>query len=416
MKIALIDNMNNNFFSVARYLRGGGIDADLFVIPGASKHFAPECDTFDDVKLMSWIKTFPSSYQWTNLFKFNKEIANLKKYDVIIACGQSMWLLNMHNVRVDLFIPYGSDLYETPFWSKWPIKKTGIIHKMMSIPVRIIIAFLQKRAIRTARVIITNPSHKIYKEALTKIGRQCVNLNIPMLINSYKFPIHSSWNELSKYDFVVFNHSRHIWSSNPDKLLDFESHGGNKRNDKLIRAFARFVKITNFKYPRLVTFEYGPDVADSKKLIQELGIEDYVIWKQLSPRKEIMNGLRFADFGVDQLRHGISGIGGVGYEVIASGVPLITHTNGAISDPAHPFYNAPIIDILEEDQILNVFIEYEKNPEDLKQFKEKTKQWFERNLGGHLVSKYVNLIDMLNKNNKKTTSESLCELMIDSQL
>mgnify|MGYP001407938024 FL=1 len=33
MRVALIDNMNNNFFSLTRYFRDLGVDADLFLIP-----------------------------------------------------------------------------------------------------------------------------------------------------------------------------------------------------------------------------------------------------------------------------------------------------------------------------------------------------------------------------------------------
>lgn len=41
MKIALIDNMNNNFFAVTRYFRDLGIDAHLFLIQSESQHFTP---------------------------------------------------------------------------------------------------------------------------------------------------------------------------------------------------------------------------------------------------------------------------------------------------------------------------------------------------------------------------------------
>ena len=40
-KIALIGNMNNNFFSIARYLRDRSYQADLFLIDELD-HFLPD--------------------------------------------------------------------------------------------------------------------------------------------------------------------------------------------------------------------------------------------------------------------------------------------------------------------------------------------------------------------------------------
>ncbi|RMG40019.1 MAG: hypothetical protein D6732_03485, partial [Methanobacteriota archaeon] len=64
IKVALIDNMNNNFFALGRYLRDLGLDVDLYEVPNALPHFRPQCDTFDDVSSMDWIKMFPYSTRY----------------------------------------------------------------------------------------------------------------------------------------------------------------------------------------------------------------------------------------------------------------------------------------------------------------------------------------------------------------
>jgi glycosyltransferase involved in cell wall biosynthesis len=394
MRIALIDNMNNNFFSFARYLVEYGIDVDLFITSNNPTHFFPQSDTYTNVSEMSWIKIFPLEYSWKSFFKSKKELRIFNEYDLIVACGRSLWCLEKAGIRVDVFIPYGSDLYEVPFVEDETLSWCNL-KEFLFYPINKEVRKLQLKAIQSSRVIVTNTAHNVYADALRKAESFALNLSIPMLYNRYKFPAVSHWDELSKCDFVVFNHSRHIWSSNPDKLIDFNLYGGNKRNDKVIRAFSNFLKETKFKNPILVTFEYGPDVAESKKLIRDLGIEKFVKWMPVSPRKEIMNGLRFANLGIDQLRNGLSGIGGTGYEILASGVPLITHTNGAISNPSHPFYNAPILDILDEDDLLNIFSEYEKNPVKFKELGEISKNWFNENLGSGLAAKYLRLFKFL---------------------
>ncbi len=74
IKVALVDNMNNNFFAFARYLKDAGIDAHLYEIPNNSMdHFKPQADTFEDVSKMKWIKQFPCTFKKCVLYKRNKK-------------------------------------------------------------------------------------------------------------------------------------------------------------------------------------------------------------------------------------------------------------------------------------------------------------------------------------------------------
>ena len=52
-------------------------------------------------------------------------------------------------------------------------------------------------------------------------------------------------------------------------------------NDIAIKGFAKFLKNQKrYHKPCLVLFEYGLDIEYSKKLIKELNIQDYVVWKK----------------------------------------------------------------------------------------------------------------------------------------
>ena len=397
MKIALIDNMNNSFFSLCRYLRDEGIDAHLFCMPGpeVSEHFRPQADTFQDVSRCDWILDFPVNAHWLKSFfsRFRDKLETLGQYDLIIACGPGLAYLYRAGIKTDIFIPYGSDLYELPFPM---INSIRTVKDALIRVARAPLLYYQRTAIQNSRVIIVNSAHRLYQAALDRLSVQNINAAVPFL---YKEQAESetigSWSSLNDHDFVVFNHSRHIWTSNPDFFTDFATHGGNKRNDKVIRAFARFLPRTGFKKPLLVTFEYGPDVDASKKLIHDLGIEGNVAWFPTMERKHILQGLKLASLGTDQLRTGICGIGGTGIEVMASGVPLLTHTCGAVRDPAHFFYNAPIIDVLEEDEIFRVFVDYEQNSEKYKSIGVQSGIWFEEHYGRELARKYARLIELL---------------------
>lgn len=88
-KIALVDNMNNNFFAFARYLRDLGLDVYLYTIPQTSMdHFLPEADTFKDIKSLSYIKSFPCSMKKGWLFFPKRKIKQeFESYD-FFRCEQ----------------------------------------------------------------------------------------------------------------------------------------------------------------------------------------------------------------------------------------------------------------------------------------------------------------------------------------
>lgn len=417
-KIALIDNMNNAFFSFARYLRRAGVDVDLFCInyPGM-EHFKPEADTYLPQESLTFVKDFPVLTNldgWRQVRHSAKIFDFLKSYDLIIACGRSVAFLESFNIRVDIFFVYGSDLYRDPFWYfNWrnPIRSLQYME----------IAKFQARGIKKARLIISTQQQPLYRKAMEKLEVTCIDSGFPFLFIETP-PANNDaniiWSFLRSHDFVVFNHSRHIWSSNPDNFVDFNENGGNKRNDKTIKAFANFLKQTKFKSPVLVLFEYGEDVGASKKLIDELGIAEWVKWMPKSNRKHILIGLRMASLAVNQVRRNICGVGVSAYEIMSLGVPCITHMDGALQDANSPYYSAPIIDVLTEEDILNVFIDFEQNQQKYKDIGICSKQWFEDRLGQGLARRFIELINLmaLNKNfNQYDNTADILRILMPSK-
>lgn len=384
--------MNNNFFAFARYLRDLDLDVTLFLTSETPDHFQPESDTNESTSNITWIKKLPVSFSRFGLLFFRRALAvTFEKIDIIVADGISMAYLERSGVSVDVFFPYGSDLYLSPFYRELQ-SLTPTIKRILSCPLNLVRSYWQKRAIKNAKLLFTDLNNNLYKNAVESLGVFALNGALPMFYSTkYTFTENTLiGNFTSNSELIVVSQTRHIWASNPDNLKDFSLYGGSKRNDKLIRAFARFLKNTKFNQPLLVFFEYGPDVLESKKLITLLGIENNVQWLPKSPRTFIMNVLRHAHFGADQFREGISGLrAGTGYETMASGVPLITNTNGALHDPSHPFYNAPILDAEQEDDIFNILNDYERQPEKYKEIGQKSKEWFEKNLGIGLAKQYA---------------------------
>ncbi len=419
IKVALIDNMNNNFFAFARYLRDEGIDVHLYEISNSSHdHFQAQADTFEDVKNLEWIFKFPTDIKYKTWLLFNKKILQdtCNQYDLIISCGMASAYLKRAGINSDIIIPYGSDLYSIPFKKVRYSLSLDFFKSLFDSNM----AIYQKKAYQNARVITINADSDFYGDPLKKMQINWINQSMPMLYN-----LENTLNiELNNYidqkvlntldisDFIVFNHARQYWASNEDNLKDFDKFLGAKRNDKVIKAFATFLKNTNFKKPLLALFEYGKDVLASKELIEKLGIEDNVVWFPKSHRKVILMLLKkYANIGTDQFREGLSsGFSGVSYEVLASSVPLLKHNTNL----TEYFKKSPVIECLSENDILDIFIDYEKNPQKYKEIGQKSKEWFDEHLGLELAKKYVKLIELLVSDKSLTQNDKIVRDIFES--
>ncbi|WP_420965102.1 glycosyltransferase [Bradyrhizobium sp. B120] len=111
---------------------------------------------------------------------------------------------------------------------------------------------------------------------------------------------------------TFFSPSRHHWKRGNSSWL--------KGNDVIIRAAAEVARETrNFK---LVFVEWGQEVADSKDLIEELGLTELVEWIPTMSKRELWQHYCASHAVVDQFV--VPALGGVGFETMALGVRLIS--------------------------------------------------------------------------------------------
>jgi glycosyltransferase involved in cell wall biosynthesis len=109
-----------------------------------------------------------------------------------------------------------------------------------------------------------------------------------------------------------FSPTRHHWRNGDTSWL--------KGNDVFLRAAGRFVAQT---CPlRITLVEWGPEVADSKALIEELGLTPHVTWVPTLNRRQLWSAYRDCDCVVDQFA--IPALGGVGYEALTLGARVLT--------------------------------------------------------------------------------------------
>lgn len=320
IKIALICNMNNMFSALCKYLIDNGYDAHLFQYYDQPEHFDFKSDTFGDI-LNNRVHTI----NWTKpmqLFDYPiDEIRNnLSGFDFLIGCGSTPAFLNKAGIKLDLFIPYGSDIYSYPFFV--------FLKNPINFIRRLYFQYHQRAGIRNAK-------HFIMERQLDWVEKKITSLKIPSkrIFNSIPMVHLPTYTELTpkylselkfynfyhnlrnKFDLIIFHHSRHSWKNPVDK---FEFKG----NNYLFEGFSKFIKETSNVKSCIITLEYGSEVNESKTLISNLGIHEHVFWLPLQERKELMIGISQSDLVVGELFNSFN-LYGVTIEALVMGKPIM---------------------------------------------------------------------------------------------
>lgn len=111
---------------------------------------------------------------------------------------------------------------------------------------------------------------------------------------------------------VFFSPSRQHWKDRDPSMA--------KGNDAIFYAAKELVS-EGFNF-RLELVEWGRDVADSKELIRELGIDKVVVWVKPMKKRELWAKYLSVHAVIDQLL--LPALGGVGFETMALGRRLLT--------------------------------------------------------------------------------------------
>lgn len=389
-KIVLIGNMNNNLSSLYRYLIDDGYDADLFLLENEPVHFHPSSDSFNEI----FQKGYPKTLNWGNplnilSFKVKDIVEVLSNYNFIICCGSSAAFIAKAKIKIDIFLPYGSDIYSLPFiqFAKNPI----IFFK------RIVFAFYQRKGIENARMVICEKQADKVEKKIQKlnIGQRRIRKSIPIIhLPTYadferkaegNLKYYSEYKKLrEKYDLLVFHPVRHSWKNPIDPL---ETKG----NNFLFEGFAKFKLLYPSIKACIITFEYGAEVVDSKSLSYQLGIAKDVYWFPLQSRKEIMGGIYQSDIVVGELKDSFN-LYGVVIEAIAMSKPILHSRVDSDFENDYPslysslFANSPEL-------VCERLSDYIKDPEYFKSLSKRNVSWYQENIVDNFLDNVYSLIN-----------------------
>ncbi len=327
MRIACVANINNMMFILCRYLRDEGFDAELITLADEPAHFSPSADSYKD-DYLSYYTVLPFTKSTVYSPEAILEIGRkLGAYDFYIGSDIAPALLALIGKKLDVFVPHGSDIYALPFEIERPLKT----NKVWWLREKTTLRKFQEIGIRYTTTILFPDEYDIHFPFKNKLKTEAVYHNtsgpmvyIPQYENITKneevqhLPNFERFAQLrAENDLLIFSHSRHNGFHLQPSLAMHQ-----KGNDVLIRGFANFVKKASHLRCKLILFDYGMDVEASKRLIEILEIEEFIVWMPMMQRKEIMLGLNMADISCGQFDNSWLTCGVVN-ETLASNIPLL---------------------------------------------------------------------------------------------
>jgi hypothetical protein len=369
MKIGILGNMNNMPFALTRYLRDMGYDCELLIFKNEPGHFRPSSDTHDEA-----YKKYCKTVSWGDPADFLKQDFSIVKkdlepYQFLIGHGPAPAYVTKINRYLDLFIPYGYDLFS--------LSSFRIVHPFR-IPPYWALRRYQVKGIQNSRHTLFDKTNRGFEQVFKKlkIEGQRVICPHPMIYDKEyereQYPDSNKWLQLAKRlreenDFLVVQHGRQIWKKSPDKW-------SYKGNDHLIKGYSKFIKQHPEKKSRLILFEYGSDVQASKELIDRLHIAGNITWLPQMDRIDFMYVLSLADLIVGELHHSWLTYGVV-MEALFSGKPLMHKRIDREYDMYSWLYPNFYAD--SEETVVAGLTKIAANNMDLKEIGRKGREWFD---------------------------------------
>lgn len=388
-RVAFLGNMNNNHFSMVRFLRERGVNAELLLYDHEFEHFHPAADTYD-----LGYQGYTLQLSWGSSREFLTKPAeqvrkDLAPYDVLIGCGLAPAYCERAGRRLDIFKPYGADLF---FQTSYKLVSPQLL------PSYLAAVYFQRRGIKNSRVFhmaVTNEHAESCYERFRGGSERWIE-GLPMVhlptyspsrLESASCGTH--WAEdfrriRRENDLVVVYHGRHVWKCSPQ---DPNAKG----TDRLLRGWAKFREQHPAVKAALVTLEYGSDLSHSKALIKELGISDSVFWLPRMYRKDLMVGLNSADIVCGEFQHSWM-TSGVLYEALALGKPILAWREDTAYRAGYPNLY-PILNARSSDEIAGRLSAFLVDRAGCRQLGELGRDWYDAEVVTKTLRRYVDFIE-----------------------
>jgi glycosyltransferase involved in cell wall biosynthesis len=346
-----LDNLQNNYFNMARCAHESGLDARVLL---------PSEAGLPDEHRMAWnaagvpvadppwverVDACPLTPRGFRTAAARRLLARVRQFDVLFCSGQgAFW--GAWSGRPFAFVSYGADLDQLAFqgWSGDPAEHSR--DSLLRTSVFRMRGWLYRRSLRKARLSVIAPYQW---SAAGRVGlrdfrwfNHIVDTSVLRPLSAEERRTHREAMGISDQEQLVLIPSRLNWTR--PRVAD------HKGSDVLIRAVA--AAASRFSGLRLVLVRKGWDIGATESLVRELHLEDRTRWVEAMPKARLAAFYSASDLVLDQFGPGILAL--VAVEAMACGVSVLTRTPAA--SPA-PFYDeAPPPIFFDSPQALNARI------------------------------------------------------------
>ena len=373
MRILILGNLANDGYAVAKELRKMNEDVDLAVNISEFAMGLPEWEDADlpGVDPYSFDEnTIRKSWdppEWIHYFDFMNDVS--WKIHVVAKINSRIGVMRMIREYdiVEAHAPFSiyaqfSGIPYVSYDAGW------IRHFPYGAEIR---DKLARRGYRKARnIIITNPDTFEISDKLTYFNQQNVVFT-PFAIDPDKYRPLDSSGLRAKYanedEILLFSPSRQSWRE--------------KGNDKMIRAFARFVnRVPKSKF---IIVSWSADEQYSKALANTLGLSDKIIWIKPVHKNQLIQYYNAADVVLDQFVLGSWGTSTP--EAMACGKPVITFYKRNYILRAFG-EEPPILNSFTEDDIYSNLLKLAHSPEFVTDIGRKSREWIIKTHSSRVVA------------------------------
>lgn len=432
MRVALIGNINNNSYLIAKFLRRKGIEADVYVYDYDVAMASPEWEegVFDPKLVPSvhpkwswvilknswvrptWVKSVPF-LTWHRLpyakldafinemeWKLNKKLKERQHKIVTLSLKQA-------GIHADLDLNATTGFFDIYQWQKM-VEGYDVVQLVGFVETHILLKYLTKiyvvydygqplrlmiwedslrgKLLQSAYknadwVVVTNADTK---ESLERLGVERYSF-IPAPVDETKFcPGDSLLRQALEAQYgkdvvILFAPARQDWQE--------------KGTDKILRAFAQLRKTVHARVV-LLSASWGKDIHKARDYIKNEGLESEVIWIEPLPRTMLVDYYRAADVVLDQFTLGTYG-GKALLEAMACGKPVITSFNHQIHTWCFTEM-PPVCSASNEVEVYNWLVNLISDPQSRQEYGRRGRQWIEKyNSWEQVASSYINLYTLL---------------------
>lgn len=321
MKILHIGNLCNNSYKLAKFQRRLGVDADLLL--ASSQIGTGDDPAWEDPEYKNgyptWIKIYGSIGHRNTLGKASNTIAHIKvgrkiiaqkNYDVIHAQCTEPIFAQFFGCKTLISHCLGSDLRE--------IATSNTI-----------LGFLLRNAYKRSKIIyFNNIDHPYY---FHQLGLEAEFLPNPLDLDRI-YPKKTT-KIFDKFGFTILH------PTNLDWTYIGSERSSTKGNDRLIRAFARFVEVNPNSL--LIMLKSGVDYKATKALVTDLNISENIKFLDRMEKKDLIGMLNSVNLVADQFD--VGAFGGVALEAMACAKPVLTYLKEKLARQCYetlpPIYN-----------------------------------------------------------------------------